>query len=234
MDGRSELALAQAQRLAERGAKGKSINAEFMRGVPLLTLVRLERWDQVLRQDAMAGDAGLAAPITQYARGVALARTGQLGAARTAATALHGALDAPVLVGKGVMGDDPARSVLAILDARLRAEIAAAEGDLPAASKELQQGIELEAALEANEPPLLGDGSRLALGDLMLRQRRWADAETAFRADLVDHPGSGWALRGLQQALAGQGKAEAAGQAQRELARAWWAADPTLRAGSGL
>ncbi len=234
MEGRGELALAQAQRLAERAAKGTTLNAEFMRSLPLLTLVRLERWDDALRQPAVSDAAGIAAPIGHYARGVALVRTGQLPAARDAAAALHAALDAPVLVGKGLMGDDPARSVLEILDARLQAELAAGARDSQAASAALQRGITLEAALEANEPPLLGDGSRLALGSLMLRTRRWADAEAAYRQDLVEHPGSGWALRGLQQALLRQGQADAASLAQRDLARAWAAADAALRSAPEL
>lgn len=229
MEGRGELALAQARRLAERAAKGKSIHAEFLRSLPQLTLVRLERWDEVLKQPGVAGDAGVAGPIGLYARGVALVRTGQLPAAREAAAALQVALDAPVLVGKGVMGDDPARTVLDILAARLQAEMATAQGDAKAAEAALQRGITEEAALEANEPPLLGDGSRLALGSLMLRQRQWRDAEQAFRQDLVDHPGSGWALRGLQQALAQQGKAEEAQRTQRELMRTWASADAALR-----
>ncbi len=234
MDGRGELALVQARRLADRAAKGKSIHAEFMRSLPLLTLVRLERWDEVLKQPGDAGDAGVAGPIGDYARGVARVRTGQLPAAAADAAALQAALDAPILVGKGLMGDDPARKVLDILAARLQAEIAAAQGDAKTAAAALQRGIAEEAALEANEPPLLGDGSRLALGSLMLRQRQWSDAEAAFRQDLVEHPGSGWALRGLQHALARQGKADEAQRAQREFARTWASADAALRDTTGL
>ena len=73
-EGRGELALAQARALAVRAAKGKSPTAEFIRGLPLLTLVRLERWGEVLNQPVPAGEAGLATPMADYARGVALAR----------------------------------------------------------------------------------------------------------------------------------------------------------------
>jgi tetratricopeptide (TPR) repeat protein len=135
----------------------------------------------------------------------------------------------PVLKGATVMGDDPAAKVLEILSSRLVAEIAAAEGRGDAAQAALAHGVELEAALEATEPPLLASSSRLALGSLMLRLQRWSDAERAYREELVAQPASGWALAGLEQALAGQGRAEEAQRARTEAERAWSAADTSVR-----
>ena len=229
MEGHGDVALAQARRLAERAAEGKSVDAEFLRALPLLTLLRLERWDEVLQAPPLNGDAGLATGLREQARGVAFVRTGRLAEAQAAAVAVQSGLDSPALAGKTVFGDDPARTVLEILALRLRGEIALAKGDAGAAADALRGAVDQEAALDANEPPLLGDSSRLALGSLMLRARRWADAEAAFRQDLTDHPGSGWALRGLQQALAAQGKADAARGTQAELMRAWSSADASLR-----
>jgi hypothetical protein len=103
----------------------------------------------------------VAPALGHYARGVALARQGRRADADAETAALRGALDAPALVGKTVMRDDPARNVLAVLD-----------GWPDAARAGLERGIEQEATLNANEPPLLGSGSRLALGDLMLGTRR--------------------------------------------------------------
>ena len=228
-EGRGELALAQARALAVRAAKRKDPTAEFLRGLPLVTLVRLERWGEVLDEPVPAGEAGLAAPMAEYARGVALVRTGKLDAARERSAALQTALAKPVLKGATVMGDDPAAKVLEILSSRLVAEIAAAEGRGDAAQAALAHGVELEAALEATEPPLLASSSRLALGSLMLRLQRWSDAELAYREELVAQPASGWALAGLEQALAGQGRAEEAQRARTEAERAWSAADESVR-----
>jgi hypothetical protein len=66
-EGRGELALAQARTAAERAAAGKSLNAEFARSAPLLTLVRLERWDEILREPRPAGDGGVADPAVRRA-----------------------------------------------------------------------------------------------------------------------------------------------------------------------
>ena len=228
-EGRGDLALEQARALAARAAKGKSANSEFMRSLPLLTLVRLERWSEVLKEAPAPGEKGIALPIADYAHGVALVRTGQLAAARTRSAELQAALGAPVLKGQTIFGDDAARTVLDILAGRLLAEIATAEAQPDAASVALTRAAGLEAALNANEPPLLGSASRVALGSLMLRAQRWVDAERAFRDELVAQPQSGWALTGLQHSLAGQGRAEDAARTRVEAERAWAAADAALR-----
>ncbi len=228
-EGRGDLALTQARAAAERAAAGKSLNAEFVRSGPILTLVRLERWDEVLREPRPTGDGGVAAPIFDYAQGVALLRTGRVDDARNRAASLQAALDAPALQGKTLFGDDPARNVLDILASRLQAEIAAADRQPDVAQRALAHAIELEAALEANEPPLLGAFSGLALGDVMLRSQRWSDAEQAYRAALSAQPANGWALTGLQQAVARQGRKSEADRIAADADRAWAFADPSLR-----
>jgi len=79
------------------------------------------------------------------------------------------------------------------------------------------------------EPPLLGAGMRPALGDLQLRAGQPAAAEKTFRADLAVWPASGWALRGLQRALAAQGRTAEAAVVAADLTRQWASADPRLR-----
>jgi Flp pilus assembly protein TadD len=48
--------------------------------------------------------------------------------------------------------------------------------------------------------------TRHALGSLLLEQGRVAEAEPVFRADLKRHPNNPWALNGLAESLAKQGK----------------------------
>jgi tetratricopeptide (TPR) repeat protein len=228
-EGRGELALEQARALAGFAAKGKSASAEFTRSLPLLTLVRLERWDDVLGAGAPAGDNGIAGPIADYGAGVALVRIGHIEAARQRSARLDAALDAAALRGKTLMGDDPAKNVLEILARHLRGEIAVAGNDAAAARIAVGGADALEAALGANEPPILGSLSRVALGDLMLRAARWNDAESAFRAELAAQRDNGWALAGLQRALDRQGRSAEALRVRADAERAWSDADPSLR-----
>jgi|KBSSwiStaDraftv2_1062776.scaffolds.fasta_scaffold04410_4 tetratricopeptide (TPR) repeat protein len=228
-EGRGEIALEQARVLADSVATTTSANGEFVRALPLLTLVRLERWDDVLGAATPSGDAGIARPIADYAAGLALVRVGRTAAARQRAALLQGALDAPSLRGKTLMGEDPARTILDILSRHLQGEIALADGNAEGARVVVGAGTELEAGLDASEPPLLGSMTRLALGDLMLRAGRWPDAEHAYRAELLAQPGSGWALLGLQRALERQGRADEARRAREDGERAWASADASLR-----
>ncbi|HSC64117.1 MAG TPA: hypothetical protein VLD35_10810 [Caldimonas sp.] len=228
-EGRGDLALEQSRALATRAAKLTGANGEFMRGLPLLTLARLERWNDVLAEPAPTGDAGIGAALADYASGLALVRTGQVDAARRRAVSLQATLDGPLLRGATLMGDDPARNVVGILSRHLDGEIAVATGHANEARQSVTAGAELEAALNANEPPLLGSLSRVALGDLMRRAGRWTDAEQAYRDELTAQPGNGWALAGLRQALQRQGKGDEAKRVGEEGERAWASADAAVK-----
>ena len=229
MDGRGEQALAQARQLATLSAKGKSAYSELMRSMPLLTLVRLGRFDDALKEPPIAGDAGMASGVRDHARGMALARIGQLPAAREAAASLKRAIDSSTSAKKP---DASTQAVLAVLSAQLQGEIESASGDTAAARVTLQRAAELEDALEANEPPILGAGSRLLLGDVLLRAGRWADAEAAFGSDLKGQPGNGWALRGLLNAIERQSRSTEAAGVRSQYERAWVRADAALRTGA--
>ena len=61
--------------------------------------------------------------------------------------------------------------------------------------------------------------------------KRWAEAEQTFRADLADHPRSGWARRGLALSLRAQGRAAESDALRAELRRDWASADPLLLVG---
>ena len=75
---------------------------------------------------------------------------------------------------------------------------------------------------------MLGAGARVALGEMQLQAKAFAAAEQSFRADLVRHPNSGWALQGLVKAMQAQGRDAAPERAA--LQRAWPVADATLLA----
>ena len=74
MQGRGDAALAAARTLAER-AKGRDHTfAEYTRSLPLLTLLRLERWDAVLAEPLPVGERGMAQVLSAQAQGSAQAR----------------------------------------------------------------------------------------------------------------------------------------------------------------
>jgi tetratricopeptide (TPR) repeat protein len=232
MEGRADVTLDAARRRADRTGQAQDVLSEYFRSLPLLSLVRLERWQDVLAEPQQAGDKGLARTLYEYARGVALVRLGQLPAAGETLARLQAVASATRQSHDGSSGTH--RGVRAMLDFALeglQAELAVAQRRFDDALAHQNKVVAAVARLDAREPPVLGAGSQVSLGHIQLEAGRWAEAEATFRAELLERPGSGWALRGLAHALHSQGRtAEAAGH-RAELDRVWQNASASLRSG---
>jgi hypothetical protein len=83
--GQGERALATARQMASRFGQMSSDGREYVRSLPVLTLVRLQRWEEILALPAPPEGLGLAEGLRFHARGVAYARTGRVAEARPAA-----------------------------------------------------------------------------------------------------------------------------------------------------
>ena len=229
MQGRGDVALQAARDLAQRSAKADHIFGEYRRSLPLLALLRLQRWDAVLAEPMLETKFGLSQALGEQVRGVAHARKGQLDAARAA---LKLAQDGAAAVAKahpqGKGFDRMLRDTATAATERLRAEIASAEGRHEEALQAQAQAVAAAAGPDDNEPPMLAAGARVALGELQLRAGRAAQAEASFREDLILLPENGWALQGLAQALRAQGRSADAQALQPRLERAWAQADAAL------
>jgi hypothetical protein len=229
MQGRGDAALAAARAVAAR-AKRDSVWSEYYRSLPLLTLLRLERWDALLVEPLATGGKGMAAVLGEQARGVALVRTGRLPEARAALEAADaGAATLRAAHASDSKDDTGVRSLADAALARLRAELAVAKRQTDEALAQQARAIAASKDADEEEPPALAAGARLALGELQLQLGRSADAEATFRADLAELPDSGWALNGLARALAAQGKSAEAAAVRARGERAWPQADSALK-----
>jgi tetratricopeptide (TPR) repeat protein len=230
MAGRGDDALAAARRNAGLFGAGNEPYDEYVRSLPMFTLVRLERWQDVLREPAPPGN-GLARAMTHSARGVALARLGRLPEAKAELAALQ-EVEARLRSDRASPKDEGrwlARSAADISLGRLEAEIAAAEGRWPVAEAHQRRTMREAASFDQAEPAMFGAGMRLALGELLLRAGKPQEAATVFQEELAERASSGWALRGLAQAARAQGDGEGAARHMRELDRVWASADGALR-----
>ena len=231
MQGRGDAALDAARGVAGRAAKSESVYGEYRRSLPVLTLLRLQRWDALLAEPPPSGTKGLAQVLDAHARGVAQARNGRLREARAALAQVDAG---SALVNRAHVSnksfDRALRDIVSASADRLRAEIAFAEGRHDAALEWQALSVVESRRADESEPPMLGAGARLVLADMQLRAGRGAQAERTYRDDLAAQPGSGWALDGLARALQAQGKAADAQGLQAPLASAWAQADPALRA----
>jgi len=233
MQGNAAVALPAARWLADAAARpgqpfGDEGSNDYFLALPWLAQVRFARWDEILAAAQPVWPAHTSAyprAIVHYARGIALARTGRPAAAAQELTALREAARDPRLDGLTLKGIDELTALLALAEAALHGEILLAERWHERAIESLRRAVELEDALESEEPPPWPVPARQALGSALLLAGRPAQAERAFREDLQRHPDNGWALYGLAESLH-RGKRSAQAQAVDDRFRiAWQAAD---------
>jgi len=232
-EGQSAEAMSTARSLA---AKVEAFHAqlplveEFL-AVPVLTMARFGKWDAVLAEPAPPADRVYQRAMWHYARGLAFARSGRPDAAAHDLASLQLAVSDPKAQELMLAGDTAtAASLLAIAEAHLRGELAAARGETDAAVAALTDAVTKQHALTYMEPPPFYYPVRQALGAVLLEGGRAAEAEQVYRADLEEWPKNGWSLFGLSHSLSAQGKADEAGWTEQGFTRAWARADVELTA----
>jgi tetratricopeptide (TPR) repeat protein len=189
----------------------------------LYTLARFSRWDDILKEPAPPKDLRYTTAIWHYTRGLAYTGKGRL----DSAAAEHGKLMATA---KEIPADAAAnlnsvQSLLAVARHHLEGEMAAKQGRTEKAVKHLRAAVAGEDELTYDEPPPWYLPIRQRLGAVLLEAGRLAEAEKAFREDLVRRPENGWSLRGLSQSLTAQKKTQEAGAIQARFRKAWEKAD---------
>jgi tetratricopeptide (TPR) repeat protein len=219
MQGNAAVALPAARWLGEQAARpgqpfGDGGSNDYFLALPWLAQVRFARWEEILAAPEPAWPAHASTyprAIRHYARGIALARTGRPDAAGKALAALQSAARDPGLANLTLKGIDDLTALLALAEASLRGEILLAQKQSRRAVESLRRAVELEDALESEEPPPWAVPARQALGSALLLAGKPGEAERAFHEDLERHPENGWALYGLAESLRrGRRPAEAA------------------------
>ncbi len=234
LHGDSAATLQAARWLAAEAARpeqpfGAGGTNDYFLGLPWLSMVRFARFDEIVaaREPSWPAHASAyPAGVWRYARGVALARTGKEGAAAKELRRLQATMREPGLEGLTVKGIDDLAALLALAETSLRGEIAMAQRQYRRAIPHLRQAVELEDALESEEPPPWPVPARQALGGALLLAGDAVGAERMFRADLERFPDNGWALYGLAESLRRQQRPGEAALAEMRFRTAWIGADP--------
>jgi len=163
-----------------------------------------------------------------YARGLALAAKGRMDEAAAERDSVDAIGDA--IPEDYVVGLNAARPLLRVAGAVLAAELPYRVGILDAAITGYTKAVALYDGLKYDEPAPWYQSPRELLGKALLDASRTAEAEAVYREDLVQHPHLGWALIGLAQALAAEGKTGEAATVRAEFRKAWAGADVELKA----
>ena len=230
MEGRSEVAIKAGRKVAAN-VRLEQIREfpiiEFFQTVPLLSLVRFARWDEILKEPQPPEELSYSNAIWHYARAVALARGGELDAAQAEIDAMQ-----PLKQNEAIFlldgNDYPASQILAIADLLANGELALARDDYPAAITAYSAAVETQDTLPYTEPPFWYYPTRQTLGHALLLAGDNVEAEAVFRADLGQYPRNGWSLFGLALSLEAQGKTGEAAATRQRFTNIWGRADVSL------
>ena len=185
------------------------------------------RWDAILDSQPLARGTPYLDGIWHYCRGGALIAKGDLSSARRELGDLWKIISLKNIDQNGV-GPTPVSSILKLAARALSGEIKQASGDLDAAIADYEAAIAIEDKNAYIEPPDWPQPIRHFLGAALLEAGRAIDAEAVYRQDLSWHKNNGWALFGLWQSLASQGKSEEAKSVFKDFEHAWRNADTRL------
>ncbi len=229
MQGQSALSLDSARRVVanvrvEQVEQFPTI--QFFRTVPMLSLVRFARWEEILAEPEPYEPFAFARAIWHYGRGVAHAALGDAEAALVELAAIE---QLEPEVDEIFMGNVyPARDLLEIAKSLLRGEMAYRSGDAETAVLAFEEAVALQDALPYTEPPFWYYPTRQSLGAALLASDRVAEAQAVFEKDLAQYPMNGWAMFGLAEALRRQGDAAGAEKIRARFETVWQFADVSL------
>jgi len=229
MQGQSALSLDSARRVVAnvRVEQVEQFPAiQFFRTVPMLSLVRFARWEEILAEPEPYEPFAFARAIWHYGRGVAHAALGDAEAALVELAAIE---QLEPEVDEIFMGNVyPARDLLEIAKSLLRGEMAYRSGDAETAVLAFEGAVALQDALPYTEPPFWYYPTRQSLGAALLASDRVAEAQAVFEKDLAQYPMNGWAMFGLAEALRRQGDAAGAEKIRARFETVWQFADVSL------
>ena len=194
---------------------------------PLFVLLRFGRWQDILQYPEPAPDMKSTIALWHFARGMALAATGDSDQAPAELATFQSIREAAPP--EAMFGNNRVKDVLGVGEETLAARIALARQDRKTAIDHLRKAVTAEDNLRYDEPPGWYLFSREALGGVLLANGEFAEAEKVFRADLDRNPRKGPSLFGLVESLKGQGRGQAARLVDMELETAWKAADAPIK-----
>jgi tetratricopeptide (TPR) repeat protein len=228
MQGRSAEAIEASRKVAAVVPEDRHDNVwglyQTFLSMPIYSLVRFGRWDQILQEPTPDDDAIFLKGIWHYARGLAQVHSGSLKLARRELKALSKISGNP----RGLempIGFTNGASLLGIANHVLSGEILARAGRFDDALAQLDRATRVEESMLYNEPPDWYYPVRHTLGAVLMDAGRPAEAEVVYWQDLRKNRDNGFALFGLWKALLAQERHGEAADVHARFRKAWAHAD---------
>lgn len=197
--------------------------------IPTAVLVRFAKWHDVLNIPQPDANLKTATVFWHYARGMALAGTGEPEEAEKEHTVIVEAKNAtPEDAIFAPPFNNKTKSILQIADDVVAAKIAMARHDTDAAIAHLKNAVAVQDTLKYGEPPDWYYPVRESLGAALLINGDATAAEKVFREDLNRNPRNPRSLFGLVESLKKQGRTYDAGFVESQFRSAWKGASLNL------
>jgi hypothetical protein len=220
MEGRTGLSLQTARAYAQRFGNQGDGAGEYAQLLPMATLVRLQRWDDVLAEPAPRPGLGLLEGYGSYARGMAHAHTGRLDSAKDELASVQRLRAQPTLQRSMIHDEEIPAKLMAMADDTLAGTIARAERRYDEAIAFLRKAADIDDEL-GNDPPMYGGGARLALAGTLLDAGKVDEASKEIAEAMRLNGPSAWTHQGLARLAELRGAREE-GRRHAEQARAAW------------
>lgn len=217
MEGRSELAISTAMKLAYKGnliSVSNPVFAQYFSVEPMIAFTRFGKWNDILSLQQPDDNFVYAQLIYRFAKGMASLRTDNLKDAKIQWSKLDSLCKLDTL--KNIyFSFNPVSDIVQVPLHILSGEIQIREKKMELGVISLTKAVEAEDNLRYMEPPDWKIPSRQFLGAALLESNKYAEAATVFLDDLKRNPENVWSLYGLNQ-IEVAGKNSGAGEiAQR-------------------
>ena len=201
---------------------------EYFRTLPLLSMVRFSRWDDVLAFPEDLAEFKYSKGIRHYARGTAFAAKGDVGKAKAELSEIPSLIESEE-VARIVRASNPATTLLKIAQSLLEGSIHEAEGQYDSASASYETAVGFQDTLPYMEPPFWYYPARQSLAKSLMLEKKFSLAEQTYKEDLKFYPKNGWSMFGLAESLEAQNKTEAAESIREKAQSIWHMADVEVK-----
>ena len=202
--------------------------AQYIYMTPYFTWVRFGKWDDILNTAPVADSRAYAKIMWHYARGIAYARKHQFDESNQELQAIVAKKIEPILK-ESPAAFNPGIAAVEVSEKILQGVIAEEKNQLPLSITLLQEAVDKEDGMLYNEPKDWLLPARHYLGRVLLKSKKYAEAEKVYRQDLMVNPNNSWALTGLQTSLVKQNKTREAATVEQQSKKALARTDSQIR-----
>lgn len=195
------------------------VYSQYLYMTPHFTQIRFGKWDDILDAPAIPASRIYANAIWHYARGLAYARKHQFENANIELQKMQDSIASPQLK-ESPSTFNPGIAAIDVAGKILEGVIAEERNELAQSVSLLKEAVDKEDGMFYNEPKDWVHPVRQYLGNVLLKAKKYGEAEKVYREDLKINPNNAWSLTGLTKALAKQGKKHEALKVQRQKEKA--------------